>query len=421
VRVLLLPLLLLAAPSWAQPVPGAISIEALAQEVVARNPERAFLAQQISLAQTGVAAAGRLADPEISVDFGERRTDNPLTGQRLGDGPAFAVSIVQPIEFNGRIPLRRAIAEGQVQLARLGLAQFDATLAARARTLGYRLFAAAEKADAARNVASRMRNLAEVLLAREAAGPAPRLEAAVLEAAAITAERNAANADSDYNALLYQLNGLRGVALASRLRILRPTAAVPALPPVDRLLDAAEAGNFELAALKAQLQQQGLGVALARKSRAGQLAIGPYFSRDRGDVLDHVVGVRASTTVPLWNRQAGEVSAAQSREAQGQAALLAARRRIMAEVQTQAAALEARRSALAKWPADAPRRFAEAAAAADASYRLGAVPITTYVQMQTGYLDALAAVLDTRAATFEAAAQLQVLTGGGDGPAPDAP
>ena len=124
-----------------------------------------YLARQISLAQTGVAAAGRLADPEISIDFGEKRTDSPLTGQRLGDGPAFAVSILQPIEFNGRIPLRKAIAQGNVTLARLGLAQFDATLAGRARSLGYRLFAAGERAAAAAAVAGRMRSLAAVLVA----------------------------------------------------------------------------------------------------------------------------------------------------------------------------------------------------------------------------------------------------------------
>jgi cobalt-zinc-cadmium efflux system outer membrane protein len=96
-----------AAPAAAQ---TALSIDALAADVVAGNPERQYLARQISLAQTGVAAAGRLADPEISVDFGEKRTDSPLNGQRLGDGPAFAVSILQPIEFNGRIPrLRKAM------------------------------------------------------------------------------------------------------------------------------------------------------------------------------------------------------------------------------------------------------------------------------------------------------------------------
>lgn len=403
--------ILLASPALCQPAGAAISIDALAAEVVAGNPERQFLARQISLAQTGVQAAGRLADPEIAVEFGERTTDNPVTGQRLGDGPAFSVSILQPIEFNGRIPLRKAIAEGNVTLARTGLAQFEATLAGRARTLGYRLFAADARAEAAAQVAARMRNLAAVLVARDPAGPAPRLEAAVLEAAAISAERTAAEAQATYNTALYELNALRGQPFPARVRIARPPASPPPLPDVSVLADRLEGGNFELMALKTQLQQQGLSVRLAEQSRAGAISIGPFLNRDRGDVRDQVVGVRATTSIPVWNRQAGEVAAAQSRAAQGEAALIAARRRLLVQLHGDAALHRARSAAMAKWPADAPQRFAAAAEEADSAYRLGAVPLATYVQMQTGWLDALTAVLDTRAGLWEAQENIRILTG----------
>ncbi|OSZ71865.1 hypothetical protein CAP39_00240 [Sphingomonas sp. IBVSS1] len=403
-------LLALSTPVAAQT--PALSIDALAAEVVAGNPERQFLARQISLAQTGVQAAGRLADPELSIEFGERRTDNVQTGQRLGDGPAFAAAILQPIEFNGRLPLRKAIAEGNVTLARLGLAQFEATLAGRARTLGYRLFAADARAEAARAVAGRMRSLAGVIIARDPAGQAPRLEAAVLEASAITAERTAAEAEAAYNAALYELNGLRGQPFPARVRIQRPPLSPPPLPDVSQLAEQAEAGNFELLALKTQLDQQGLSVRLAEKGRVGALSIGPFINRDRGDVKDQVIGLRATTSLPLWNRQAGDVAAAESREAQGQASLIAARRRILAQLHADAALYRARAEALARWPADAPQRFAAAAEEADRAYRLGAVPLPTYVAMQTGWLDALTAVLDTRAGLWEAREQLRILTGG---------
>lgn len=407
---------LLAAMTVAAPVTAqsALSIDALAAEVVTGNPERQFLARQISQAQTGVAVAGRLADPEISVDFGEKRTDGPFTGQRLGDGPAFAVSILQPIEFNGRIPLRKAIAQGNVTLARLGLAQFDATLAGRARSLGYRLFAAGERADAAATMAGRMRSLAAVLVARDPAGPAPRLEAAVLEASAINAERIAAEAQASYNAILYELNGLRGQPFPARLRIVRPPTAPPPLPDVTVLADRLEDGNFELLALKAQLGQQGLSVRLAEKSRVGAISIGPYLTRERGDVRDTIFGVRAQTTIPLWNRQEGEVAAAESRAAQGEAALIATRRRLQANLYADAALYRARSEALAKWPGDVPQRFAEAAVEADRAYRLGAVPLATYVQMQTGWLDAMSAVLDTRAGLWETRENIRILTGSGE-------
>jgi len=411
---LILSLALAAAPIHAQT--QALSIEALAAEVVAGNPERQFLARQITLAQTGVQAAGRLADPEISVEFGERRTDNVVTGQRLGDGPAFAAAILQPIEFNGRIPLRKAIAQGDVTLARIGLAQFEATLAGRARTLGYRLFAADARAQAAGAVAARMRSLAGVIIARDPAGQAPRLEAAVLDAAAITAERTAAEAEGAYNAALYELNGLRGQPFPARVRILRPPAAAPPLADINVLVDQAESGNFELLALKAQLEQQGLSVRLAEKGRTGAISIGPFINRDRGDVKDQVIGLRATTTLPLWNRQAGDVAAAESREAQGQAALIAARRRILAQLHADAALYRARSAAVARWPADAAQRFAAAAEEADRAYRLGAVPLPTYIAMQTGWLDALTAVLDTSAGLWEARESIRILTGGGREP-----
>lgn len=154
---------------------------------------------------------------------------------------------------------------------------------------------------------------------------------------------------------------------------------------------------------------------LAEKGRVGAISIGPYLTRERGDVQDKIMGVRATTTLPLWNRQAGDVAAAEAREAQGEAALIAARRRIQASLHADAALYRARREALAKWPVDGPQRFAEAAAEADKAFRLGAVPLAIYVQMQTGWLDALTAMLETRAGLWEARENIRILTGGGEG------
>ena len=60
------------------------------------------------------------ADPEALVEFGERRQNDPDTGAPFGDGPTYAVSVMQPIEFGGRIALRRAIAERQMTLPASG-------------------------------------------------------------------------------------------------------------------------------------------------------------------------------------------------------------------------------------------------------------------------------------------------------------
>ncbi|MDW4653147.1 hypothetical protein NQ246_26715, partial [Escherichia coli] len=78
------------------------------------------------------------------------------------------------------------------------------------------------KAAAARDVAARMRELARVVEQRDPAGIATTLDTAILDAGAITAERNAAMADSETSTIVYELNQLRGAPLKARLRIAPP-------------------------------------------------------------------------------------------------------------------------------------------------------------------------------------------------------
>lgn len=151
---------------------------------------------------------------------------------------------------------------------------------------------------------------------------------------------------------------------------------------------------------------------MARKSRLPTVAVGPYYDRARSDIRETNYGVRLQTTLPLWNRQAGDVAAEQSKQAQANATLVAAERRIARDVFDQAAQYEAKRDALTKWDGNSPRRFAEAAADADRNYRLGAIPLTTYTQIQQSYVDAVNAVLDTRREAIEALLKLRALNGG---------
>ncbi|MBI0476980.1 TolC family protein [Sphingomonas sp. MA1305] len=391
---------------------SALSLDALVQDVVANNPERQFYQRQIETAGIERQAAGRWADPEVVAEFGERKANDRATGGLLGEGQTYAVSIVQPIEFGGRIALRRAIAERQVELARVGLRQFEATLAARARTLGYGLFAADEKAAAARIVASRARTLAHVIVSRDPAGPAPTLEAAALQASAISAERTAAMADAEANSILYELNQLRAAPFPSRIRIIRPDMTLPDLPAPTMVAEKALANNFELKALRVQFEQQGLRVDLARKARLPVVTVGPYFDRARSDIRETNYGVRLSTTIPLWNAQAGQVAAEQGRQAQANATLIAAERKLMRDVYDQVAQYEAKRRALGQWEENTPARFAAAAEEADRNFRLGAIPIATYTQLQQAYIDATNAVLDTRREALDALLQLRALNAG---------
>ncbi|RZM07987.1 MAG: TolC family protein, partial [Sphingomonas sp.] len=219
-------------------------------------------------------------------------------------------------------------------------------------------------------------------------------------------------ADAEANSALYELNQLRGAPFAARLRIVRPDMSLPDLPSGTTLAANATANNFELKALRAQFEQQGLRVDLARKARLPIVGVGPYYDRARSDIRETNYGVRLSTTIPLWNRQAGEVAVEQGRQAQANAALINAERRVARDVFDQAAQYEAKRSALGKWDGNTPRSFADTAEEANRNFQLGAIPLAIYMQMQQSYIDATNALLDTRREALEALLMLRALNGG---------
>lgn len=396
--------------------PSAVSIDRLVDDIVAHNAERQFYERELAAARVGRAAAGRLADPELIVEFGEKTTTGatPVVGgggRSLGPGPAYQVSIAQPLEFNGRIALRRAIADRQIDLAVLGYQQYTATLAARARTLAYTLFTASAKADGASAVATRIEAMAAVTVQRDIAGPSPLIAARILEAGALTARRQAETAVAEYNSALYELNQLRGTPFDAMVRLIAPPMALSPLPPQAMLVEQAQTRNFEIRSLQAELDQQGLKTSLARRMRVGSVTVGPYYRQETAGTTDHFAGMHVTVPLPLWNRQAGDVAIEEARVAQAESALFTQVRTVERNLFDQAAIYRARTASLARMPRDSAARFRDMADLAERSYRLGAVTASVYLDAQRQYLDATTAILDTRREALAARLQVDVLTG----------
>jgi len=76
-------LMVAASPAAAQST--ALSLDALAQDVVTHNPERQFYQRQIETAGVERDAAGRWADPEAVVEFGQRRAQDVTSGAVTGE------------------------------------------------------------------------------------------------------------------------------------------------------------------------------------------------------------------------------------------------------------------------------------------------------------------------------------------------
>ena len=66
---------------------------------------------------------------------------------------------------------------------------------------------------------------------------------------------------------------------------------------------------------------------------------------------------------------------------------------------------------MAQWRPDVMKTFREAAESADRHYQLGAIPVSTYLEMQKSYLEALDALQSTQAEALESLQALESLTG----------
>jgi len=386
-------------------VTNQVSLDALVSDVLAHNPELNFYRAEIAAAKGERRTAGTLANPEVSATLGNKRVSG------FGDGVAWSVSAQQTIEWPGRVPLRKAIANQQIKLAELGLAQFNAALAARTRALAITLFAAQEKAAATREVADRFQSLREVLVQRDPAGLTPTLETRIIEATELTLHRRASEAATAEQATLLELNQLRGRPLTETLRLQRPALSLPPAPDTVALQAAALTNNFELQMRRAELEQQGFKVSLAKNERNPAFSVGPYVSQERTGDRETQVGLGVTVPLPLWNRNKGGVETAEARQQQAATSMLVTQRQIEREVAEKSMRYQAKLAEMGKWRPDSIEKFQEAAALADRHYRLGAVPIATYVELQKQYLEAVEALLDTRTEALEAGHQLELLTG----------
>ncbi len=387
---------------------NAATLDALVVETLARNPELKFYEAEILAAKGGRKTAGLLANPELSGGVGNKTVRG---GGLSAEGVAWSVSVVQPFEWPGRLGLRKAIANRDIELAELGYARFKIALAGRVRTLAYGLFAAQERSAAAGEVAERFKALREVLVQRDPAGLTPLLETRVIEATELNAQRKASDALLATQSALLELNQLRGVAPDTRLSI--GQGHLTFRPPEERelLVALARTNNFELRLRAVELAQQGFRVNLAKNERYPTISVGPSFSEENAGDRERVIGVAVSLPLPLWNRNKGNIETAVARQMQAEVSLNVTAREIERKVFEAALTYETKLREIAKWRPDSVQHFKEAAEVADRHYRLGAVPISTYVELQKQYLEAVEGLLDTKKEALESAQSLELLTG----------
>jgi len=400
-------LILVVAPALLLGNARAASVSSLVSEALARNPELAYYRSAISVARGERRIADEYPNPDLSAELGGKVIGRGGSGA----GPLVTLGFDQPIDFASRRVLRKAIAEHQIALAQLALGNFELELANRVRLLAYQTILAQKKSAAAQQVAGRFGDLTRVLNERQPAGVAPQLEARIIEANALTLDRQRIEAERELQTATYELNQLRAAAAGTPVALDEEELQFTPLPSTAQLVVIARSGNFNVRMREAELQQQGYRVRLTRFEKWARPSVGVFAHEETADADEYQFGITLRLPLPLWNQNKGAIETARAKEVQAAASLNAMMRKVENEVAAAAAMYNARLKEIAKWSPEVLGRMREAAELADENYRLGAIPIDIYTELQKEYLDAQTALLTTEADALEARQKIELLVG----------
>ncbi len=395
------------------PAETAQSLEDVVNEVLAHNPELQFYEAEIKVAKGLRKTAGLWSNPEVSGSVGQKRVISSADGETTtAKGVASEIAVTQSIEWPGRIRLRKAIADRDIKLAELGLEQFRALLVGRVKIAAYILVATQDKAAATREVASHFRSLREVLIQRDQAGLTPLLETRIIEALELNIQRKASAATLASQAALLDLNQLRGAPPDAPLALTKLNLNfLPLKTNKEELIALARVNDYSVRTRAMELEGQGYRVRLAKNERFPAISAGPAITQERAGDRERVIGAAISLPLPLWNRNQGGIAVAKAQQTQAETSFNIAQREAERRAVQAATTYETKLREMANWQPDSIQHFKEAAELADRHYRLGSVPVSTYVDLQSQYLDTIEGLQDTKKEALESATQLELLTG----------
>ena len=405
--VLLLPVLL---PAAETPPPAPVDVIELVRQAVESNPERqAYVAALAAERESGSAASSN-PDPMLSLEVGRKRLHD-AGGAFLDEGQVWTASLSQTFEWPERLRLRRAIADRQIEAAKLGLGRFEQALEAKAAVLAYRLSRAQVRAQACEEVAARFAGLRKALVGRDPSGPAPTIELRSVEAAEVVARRRAEEARLALQQALLEMNQLRGAPSLAPLAVKAPVLALKDAPKLEELMAAAPQGNFSYRMQVLESEQLSLQSDLARSDSVPGFTAGPYVSQDRVGGRETIVGLRFDIPLPVGGRVGSAERTANERKRQSKAAISAAWRDVEKDLGQTWLSYASKVDQLRMHKDDPAVRFAEAARLAESHFRAGALSLQLFMDAQAGYLEAVDSALLIQEQAVEAGFHLRELSG----------
>jgi len=345
--------------------------EALARLSVDSPRVRAIRAA-LDVARVDVASAGRWPNPRVNWDR-----------QSVAGVTEHLVTVSQPLPITGRRGLDVQAASARVAASSNRVDDESRRLRADLRLAFAELQAAQIRERELTGARDRLRELAEVLAKREAAGDAAgfdrlRAEREVLdgEADQVVAATERAQAQATLATFFADVTDPSLIVVVGR-----STPPMP-VPTLEALLEQAETRRGELLALRQDFEAAHLSQRAADRSLVPEpeLFVGTKSSTATGGGVGSVITIGAGdigpvvavhATIPLFDRARPERALAVARAAQAQARVDAFRRVLRGQIAALRAAVVARRDVATRYRAEAVNNADQIERIAQVSYDAG--------------------------------------------------
>jgi cobalt-zinc-cadmium efflux system outer membrane protein len=334
------------------PTPTDLTLDALVARAVAHNPSLRAARAEVEAARGRLGQAGLRPNPMLD-----------LAGQKaLGPDNTLSVGLTVPLDLNGRKEGRVDVAEGELALRRLQLADRERRLRAEVRMKAGELLAAGRTRQIAEDVITISRRALDVVGARVRQGASPALDESLMLVEVSRLEAGLPILASRVEVLTLQLMALAGLTPDAPLSLRGDLGAPPSAPERGEALSRALSGRPDLAAARAEVAAAGARI---RKEEAdgrwdASVSLG-YQRQDMGFDLNgltdsgatrpirdvfHFFGGGLTITLPVRNRNQGNIAAARAEAdaatSRVEFAELAVRQEVDAALRQQEAAQKAR-------------------------------------------------------------------------------
>lgn len=270
---------------------------------LAHNQQLAAARLRIDEARGRVLGAGRLANPELEVEYSQ----NVRMPER-----ALGLALMQRFPLTARLRLEKAVSQAQLAAAEAEVRDAERRLAAEVRAAAVKLVAVRAQRELRRQQLANSRDQSEFVARRLAAGEASAVEVAQLDLEGQQLTVEMLQLDAARAALLGELRPLLGVAAEEPLEITGALAAPGALPAKG----AQGAARADLAAARHTAEAARQAVGLAKARRWEDLGVGVMAGGERtedapdGFSNDYFLGLKLNVPLPVWNRNQGPIAEA---------------------------------------------------------------------------------------------------------------